>query len=331
MCNETGRYVMYESDRYGFNAPDDQWDEPARVALVGDSFVEGWCVPRDESFAGLIRRAVPATVNVGYSGHGPLAELGAIREYVASRRPADVFWFFYEGNDLNTDLPRELQTPMLRGYLQPGFSQQLQRRAAALGAEMRRQFEVRLADWTMPPARPAASRILALEALRGLVGERVEAEPSSPVPIPFAEFRQVLVEARRAVEAWGGSLHFVYLPDFAAVVDGEEPRDHDRVLALAAELGLEVIDLLTDFRTAPSPIALYPYEEGRHLVVARGLHYGRLGHALVAERVLAVLQRRSAGTDTVEGGRGRSDAARVNRPSAGGADPPPERSGAAAR
>ncbi len=114
MCNETGRYVIYRSDRYGFNAPDSQWEIPPEVALVGDSFVEGWCVQPHESFAGLVRRAIPATLNVGYSGHGPLADLGTVREYVEPRRPKHVVWFFYEGNDLSTDLPREVGSDILR-------------------------------------------------------------------------------------------------------------------------------------------------------------------------------------------------------------------------
>jgi hypothetical protein len=59
--------------------------------------------------------------------------------------------------------------------------------------------------------------------------------------------------------------------------------------AVAAELGLDVIDLMPDFTSAPSPLALFPYEEGRHLVRSRGLHYGREGHRRVADRVIAFL------------------------------------------
>jgi hypothetical protein len=104
---------------------------------------------------GVIRRSIPATLNVGYTGHGPLAELGAIREYVASRRPAHVLWFFYEGNDLTRDLSREMGGAVLRQYLEPGFTQQLQQRATLLGEEMSRRLGARLASSTSaPPARP---------------------------------------------------------------------------------------------------------------------------------------------------------------------------------
>ena len=148
MCNEAGSYVTYESDRFGFNGPDEVWDRPAEIALVGDSFVEGWCVGREDSLAAVFRDAHPATLNVGYTGHGPLAELGTIREYVAPLRPAHVFWFFYEGNDLVRDLPAEMESPVLRRYLEPGFDQQLRLRSVVIGNEMRRHFDARLAAWT---------------------------------------------------------------------------------------------------------------------------------------------------------------------------------------
>jgi hypothetical protein len=292
MCNESGTYVTYESDRFGFNNPDGQWDTPPQVALVGDSFVEGWCVPREESFAGRIRDAVPATLSVGYTGHGPLAELGTIREYVEPRRPAHVFWFFFEGNDLTDDLPREMKSDILRRYLERGFSQQLEEHAAVLGEEMRRRYDSRLAQ--EPVAAPSSwvMGIVKLRSWRQLINSaRVRHE--SPVErgdqLPL--LRGILAEAKRTVEEWGGSLHFVYLPDLPLLVGERTPANHDRVLALAAELGLDVIDLFPDFEKQPSPRSLFPYEEGRHLVKTRGLHYNADGHRLVARRVIETLQK----------------------------------------
>jgi hypothetical protein len=50
----------------------------------------------------------------------------------------------------------------------------------------------------------------------------------------------------------GGSLHFVYLPDLPLLEGERSPENHDRVLALAAEVGLDVIDLFPDFEKHPS-------------------------------------------------------------------------------
>jgi lysophospholipase L1-like esterase len=86
-------------------------------------------------------------------------------------------------------------------------------------------------------------------------------------------------------------LHFVYLPDLPLVIGEHSPANHDRALALAAELGLDIIDLFPDFEKHPSPRSLFPYEEGRHLVRTLGLHYNADGHRLVARRVSETLQK----------------------------------------
>ena len=296
LCNEAGTYVTYESDRFGFNNPDRQWDIPPQVALVGDSFVEGWCVPREESFAGRIRQNVPATLSVGYTGHGPLVELGTIREYVEPRRPAHVFWFFFGGNDVTVDLPRETKSDILRRYLEPGFSQHLEEHAAMLGDEMRRRYDSRLAQepvagsssWVIGIVKLRSSRRL-INSVRARHDSPVESEDQSGDQLPL--LRTILVEAKRTVEGWGGSLHFVYLPDLP-LLDGEiSAANHDRALALAAEVGLDIIDLFPDFQKHPAPHSLFPYAEGRHLVRTLGLHYNADGHRLVARRVLETLEK----------------------------------------
>ena len=294
MCNEAGTYVTYQSDRFGFNGPDEQWEEGAEVALVGDSFVEGWCVPRDRSFGGLIRRVFPGTLNVGYTGHGPLAELGTIREYIAPRRPAHVFWFYYEGNDLQRDLPREMESDILRRYLEPGFTQQLRQQATALREQMRRGFDSRLTSSEPGGLTSWLPGELKLRSTRALVKRAMVREVSPTRPVRrYTDLVRILTEAKRGVEEWGGSLHFVYLPDLPSAIGESDSADHDRVLALVADLGLPVVDLLADFRNHPAPRALFPYEEGRHLVETRGLHYGPAGHSLVARRVVNAIQEAS--------------------------------------
>ena len=43
-CNENGYYSIYQSDRYGFNNPDNEWDKKEiEYLLVGDSYTHGAC------------------------------------------------------------------------------------------------------------------------------------------------------------------------------------------------------------------------------------------------------------------------------------------------
>ena len=48
-CNENGYYSIYQSDRFGFNNPDTEWDkEKLEYLLVGDSMLHGDCVNRPD-------------------------------------------------------------------------------------------------------------------------------------------------------------------------------------------------------------------------------------------------------------------------------------------
>src|SRR5262249_1090715 len=106
-CNEDGKYVIYESDEHGFHTPKGIWNAGhLDIAAVGDSFVQGYCVPSDQNFVSLIRKHYPATLNLGELGNGPLAELATLKEYLPSLRPKAVLWVYFEGNDLD-DLARE--------------------------------------------------------------------------------------------------------------------------------------------------------------------------------------------------------------------------------
>ena len=55
-CNENGYYSIYESDRYGFNNPDSEWDSTEiEFLLVGDSYVHGSCVNRPNDISSQLR------------------------------------------------------------------------------------------------------------------------------------------------------------------------------------------------------------------------------------------------------------------------------------
>ena len=54
-CRENGYYSIIKSDRYGFNNPDEVWNKPADIILIGDSFVYGDCVNRPFDLANQMR------------------------------------------------------------------------------------------------------------------------------------------------------------------------------------------------------------------------------------------------------------------------------------
>ena len=51
-CNESGYWSTYQSDRYGFNNPDEQWDKlHFDYVLIGNSYAQGQCVYEKDTIA----------------------------------------------------------------------------------------------------------------------------------------------------------------------------------------------------------------------------------------------------------------------------------------
>ena len=124
-CNETGTYMIYESDRFGFHNTDSIWDEATlEVVALGDSFTQGACVQPQENYVSLIGNAIPQTLNLGASGNGPLGALATLKEYAVEKRPKQVLWFYFEGNDMG-DFLAEVSNPTLARYVEDGFTQDL--------------------------------------------------------------------------------------------------------------------------------------------------------------------------------------------------------------
>ena len=109
---------------------------PLQVALLGDSFTHGACVPREASVAGRVRAAFPATLNLGIDDTGPLHQLGIFREYAVSLEPQFVVWNWFEGNDLR-DLRRNLIWAPLRAYLRTNAPFGLRNRQADIDRTLR--------------------------------------------------------------------------------------------------------------------------------------------------------------------------------------------------
>ena len=126
LCNEVGNYVTYKSDRYGFNNPDTEWDNASTyLLLIGDSYTHGHCVPSKENIANQIRAMTGKSIlNLGVAGIGPLRELAILKEYASSKKPKNLLWMYYEGNDME-DFEVELKNKILVKYLKKNFTQNL--------------------------------------------------------------------------------------------------------------------------------------------------------------------------------------------------------------
>ena len=294
LCSVDYGPVHIQTDRFGLNNPDDIFEKPISFAITGDSFIHGHCQPSGKDVVSLVRGALPATANMGLTGSNPLLQLAVIGRNVASFRPAHVVSCFYEGNDLR-DLPGELSIPWLSALLEPAADfgpvpakaetlakvEDLNRRYAAgeelpprLLGSLRRDI-----GWRDLWSNPVLLRnFAALNLTSGMLGLSYGRAPSH-----LAEYRAVMMRKQAIVEGWGGQLHLCYLPSrqrfglISSHYASDETRS--RVLQIASELGLGVVDVTDSFAAHPQPRTLF----------ASDGHLSIDGAAFVAEQLTTYL------------------------------------------
>lgn len=299
--NESGTWIIYESDEHGFNNPLGLWDaDSADVVSVGDSFVHGLAVEPGMDISSHIRKMYPLTLNVGYAGNGPLRDLAALIEYGARVRPRFVLWFYYE-NDF-VDLRYTERGSIFYRYFEPGFSQRLMWKQAfidsalshivneSLGLEFdRRKTGSGIRTHVIRTVLKDRSlfSIVALKALRKRAG--ILFPEADDFTEELSLFNDILVMANEYVEAWGGKLLFVYLPGKRNYFNPNRINPFkDNVLNLVERLGIPVIDIHRVFSAQSDPLALFP--EGK------GGHYNARGYRLAADTILEYIRAQPGGS-----------------------------------
>jgi hypothetical protein len=276
-CNESGSWVTYEADEYGFNnPPDSHLPGEIDVAIVGDSFAHGWCVPFEQTLVGRMRELDSTVLGVGLEGTGPLAQLGIEVEYLAPLRPAVVVWLFFAGNDLR-DLSREMSQGLLARYLEPGFRQGLRALRGPLERALREQL-LRLRSEEATRAELARKqRVSARQRRRSLAGwirltefrsrlARLGRSRQPEQPYDPALFDQLASRMRDDVASWGGTLLFAYLPSRRRFEDTTTANPHRAsILAQVGALGIPTVDFFEILSRHPDPLSLFPFRLQSHL------------------------------------------------------------------
>jgi len=127
MCNESGYWAKYKSDRHGFNNPDYVWDKKnIDIVFIGDSATKGECVNQGDEMASQLRifQKKMNVINLGWQATGPLRQFAAYKEFIGNKNIKYIFWVFFE-NDLE-DLAIEKNNKILMKYFNNDyFSQNL--------------------------------------------------------------------------------------------------------------------------------------------------------------------------------------------------------------
>ena len=259
-CNENGYYSIYESDRYGFNNPDKEWDQKNfEFLLVGDSHTHGACVNRPDDIASVLRTLTnKSALNLGYSGWGPLIKYAILREYLIPN-VNNILWIYFEGNDLN-DLQNELGSDLLKKYLENfDFSQNLKNRQKEIdnfAIETISQIKEKNINFNI-------IKFLKIANVRRDITNYFVKEKKRPLPI--SEFRKILLLTKKLAEKNSSNLYFVYLPEYARYKSNYDNSNYVMIKNIINDLDIPFIDIHKKvFQKEENPLNLFPFEMFGH-------------------------------------------------------------------
>ena len=263
-CNENGYYATYQSDRYGFNNPDDNWDsDEIEYLLVGDSFTHGACVNRPNDMGSVLRNLSKQSVlNLGYSGNGPLIEFATLREYMNSN-VKKVLWIYFEDNDLS-GLHNEMSDKILMKYYNDAtFKQNLKFR----------QKEIDNLSVTFINKEKSKSKIkndkgiLKVELINFIKITNLRVLIYPP-PKLTPKLKEILKLTKEFVSDNNSKLYFIYLPGYARYSTNYDNKSYNLVKNIVNQLDIPFVDIPKEvFEKEKNPLNLFPFKMNGHYTV----------------------------------------------------------------
>jgi lysophospholipase L1-like esterase len=271
-CNENGYYSIYQSDRYGFNNPDEKWDEKEiEYLLVGDSFTHGACVNRPNDIGSVLGSlSNKAVLNLGYDGNGPLIEYATLREYL-NPNVKKVIWIYFESNDLG-DLEHEKGNVLLMNYLNDlTFTQNLKLKQNEIDDLAIEKIERESFSFIIKKVK----NFVTLFNSRTLIYKIPLPEPA---PAPATEFRKILELTKVLTVKNNAKLYFVYLPEYSRYKANFDNTNYNLVKGIVNGLNIPFIDIHQEvFEKEENPLKLFPFE--------LSFHFNEVGYKKVSEMI----------------------------------------------
>ncbi len=284
-CNENGYYSIYQSDRFGFNNPDEEWDKKEiEFLLIGDSFTHGACVNRPNDVGSVLRNLSKKSVlNLGYGGNGPLIELANLREYL-NTNVKKIIWIYLEGNDLH-NLSYEIKDKILIKYLNDTtFVQNLKLKQDKINNLVDNVIKNEISRYYFQRVKDKKYKYKILKFIRLNNTKKVLFENKSikkkykPDAQIFAELKKILYLANESAIKNNSKLYFVYLPEYNRYKIKYNNTEYTFVRDMVKELSIPFIDIHKQvFLKEKNPLIFFPFKREGHL--------NELGYKKVAETI----------------------------------------------
>jgi lysophospholipase L1-like esterase len=263
-CNENGYYSISNSDRYGFNNPDDEWDSNEfEFVFVGDSFTHGYCVNRPKDIPSVVRGlSNKSTLNLGYGRNGPLIEYAVLREYLP-KKTKNIVFMYYGGNDL-ANLNEELKNEILIEYLN---NQKFNQNLKSLQNEIDYQARKHILSRSEGSKYQFYNLKLLREKLKNMIKSKEKEKEKEKYKLEKLE--KILFLTKKLSTENQSKLYFVYLSSARYTASDKDPKDDLKyfmeVKSIVEKLEINFIDIHKKvFENKKNPLELFPFEISGH-------------------------------------------------------------------
>ncbi len=258
--SETGEFLVYKSDRYGFHNPDKEWDNEVKIVVIGDSNVHSSSSKWEKGWAGNIKRLTnKSTLGLGIGNNGPLLELATLKEYAEELKPEIVLWVYCEDNDL-MELVEEVKSKILLKYLNKNFTQNLMNKQKLIEKNYKIFVNNQIKERKIINHNEAFSydkntqnnflTFIKLTEIRNLLfGKLINYLKETNPEKNLNNFENVISKAKKITDEFGGEFYFIYLPATTRYINSYNSRlkknDYYReeVLEIINNLNIDMIDL----------------------------------------------------------------------------------------
>lgn len=284
--NELGFYPVIQNDQFGFKNKNEDYENEVDFVLIGDSFIEGCCVKKDNTIQGNLNKNGLKVLSFGKNGAGPLTEYAIVREYLNNNEInfSNVVWFFYENDFENLEL--ELNSEILNKYLfDKEFTQGLISKQNIIDSVLidyiddeisNMQIEEKDGVEDMSILNPQYQKFdfinfLKLSYTRNLFH-------LMPKDKNTKHFENIIYETKNIIERKKANFYFVYIPSPRTFTHNYRYQFKKPVINIVKNLDIQIIDLTNMISSLDDPLSLWPFN-------CCG-HFNEKGYALITSFII---------------------------------------------
>ena len=296
--NEAGKREIIINDKYGFKNKNEIYEKNIEIMILGDSFTEGVPFNNNDDIAGKIMLKSDYNVgNFGVNGTGPFMSLAITKEYASKFKPKNVFYLFFEGNDLR-DMMFEEKT-FLKEYLNDNFSQNLFDSTENVNKFL---LEYETIFYEILPYKIEYEKInknliikkisfkekikdfLELNTLKELLlTSSVFYKKKHNVDYNYLD--EILVKMNMEIKKWDGNFYFVYLPSWTRYNNKYSIANYlqkSRIKKIVEKTDIEFIDIDEHFKSNN-------VDNLDIFIFGIYGHYTKGGYELIADKIINVV------------------------------------------